>query len=93
MFLSIMLYSQNTYKIIIIIIITNLIVCIYISSTNFFFLYIFSGICQTDEDVKALIEPLIKPMSESYLEVFDLATNSDTSKKKREFFGLRDFYR
>jgi len=43
--------------------------------------------------MKTLIEPLIKPMSEAYLEVFNMATNSDKSKKKREFFGLRDFYR
>jgi len=53
----------------------------------------YSGICQTDEFVETLIRPLIQPMSESYLEVFDLATNSETSKEKREFFGLRDFYR
>ena len=53
----------------------------------------YSGICQTNEVVQTLIRPLIQPMSESYLEVFDMATNSETSKEKREFFGLRDFYR
>jgi hypothetical protein len=34
------------------------------------------------------MEPLIRPLAESYLELFSIA-----SKRMREFFGLRDFYR
>jgi len=47
------------------------------------------GICTTDEsaNVQQRIEPLIVPMAESYLEIFNKA-----SKEKREFYGLRDFY-
>ena len=37
--------------------------------------------------IKKMIMPLIKPLAESYLEVFRSVVT------KREFFGLRDFYR
>ncbi|XP_053396339.1 E3 ubiquitin-protein ligase rnf213-alpha-like isoform X2 [Mercenaria mercenaria] len=46
-----------------------------------------NGICQTDDNLSNLIEPLIEPMAASYLEIFDKA-----SQNMREFYGLRDFY-
>lgn len=49
--------------------------------------YRFSGICSGDKDIKKIISPLFKPLAVSYLEV---CTIGDT---RREFFGLRDFYR
>ncbi|WAR07208.1 R213A-like protein [Mya arenaria] len=45
------------------------------------------GICGSSEDLGHLMEPLIEPLSISYLEVFAQAT-----QEMREFFGLRDFY-
>ncbi|WAR16700.1 R213A-like protein, partial [Mya arenaria] len=47
------------------------------------------GICASsnEKELQRIIEPLIKPLAESYLEVFNDATN-----ELREFFGLRDFY-
>ncbi|XP_060597666.1 E3 ubiquitin-protein ligase rnf213-alpha-like [Ruditapes philippinarum] len=46
------------------------------------------GICKTDsEGPNYIMEPLIRPLAESYLELFSIA-----SKRMREFFGLRDFY-
>jgi dihydroorotase-like cyclic amidohydrolase len=47
-----------------------------------------SGICQTEDELGSLIEPLIEPMAISYLDIFEKA-----SKNMREFYGLRDFYR
>nr|XP_022293483.1 E3 ubiquitin-protein ligase rnf213-alpha-like isoform X1 [Crassostrea virginica] len=46
------------------------------------------GICSAPDKkpVKKMIMPLIKPLAESYLEVFRSVVT------KREFFGLRDFY-
>ena len=34
-----------------------------------------------------MIKPLIKPLAESYLQVFGMVVS------QREFYGLRDFYR
>jgi len=48
----------------------------------------YRGICQTREELHTYIDPLIEPLSKSYLELFEIATG-----KMREFFGLRDFYR
>ncbi|XP_052238404.1 E3 ubiquitin-protein ligase rnf213-alpha-like [Dreissena polymorpha] len=45
------------------------------------------GICQMNKDIRAFIEPLIKPLSQAYLDVF-----REASSQKREFYGLRDFY-
>ncbi|XP_052808691.1 E3 ubiquitin-protein ligase rnf213-alpha-like isoform X2 [Mya arenaria] len=46
------------------------------------------GICgRSEEDLEHLMEPLIEPLSISYLDVFAQAT-----EQMREFFGLRDFY-
>ncbi|XP_052817087.1 E3 ubiquitin-protein ligase rnf213-alpha-like [Mya arenaria] len=45
------------------------------------------GICDTTEELKHLMNHVIGPLADSYLEVFKLA-----SKERREFFGLRDFY-
>lgn len=56
--------------------------------THIMLLFFFSGICQTDDNLGTLINPLIEPMAISYLEIFDKASES-----KREFYGLRDFYR
>ncbi|KAK3096790.1 hypothetical protein FSP39_003301 [Pinctada imbricata] len=45
------------------------------------------GICSTERKIQKMIRPLIEPMADSYLELFNKV------KSKREFFGLRDFYR
>ncbi|XP_071172243.1 E3 ubiquitin-protein ligase RNF213-like [Mytilus edulis] len=45
------------------------------------------GICCTNRNVLNCIKPLIQPLAESYLDLFQLA-----SAEMREFFGLRDFY-
>ncbi|XP_022803330.1 E3 ubiquitin-protein ligase rnf213-alpha-like isoform X2 [Stylophora pistillata] len=52
------------------------------------------GICSTDEGVKNLIQPLISPLADGYVELYMEQKNFATLKKwgKEEFFGLRDFY-
>ncbi|XP_063404431.1 E3 ubiquitin-protein ligase rnf213-alpha-like [Mytilus trossulus] len=45
------------------------------------------GICSTDREVLKFIKPMIVPMADSYLELFE-----EASTEMREFFGLRDFY-
>ncbi|WAR16707.1 R213A-like protein, partial [Mya arenaria] len=47
------------------------------------------GICASsnDKDLQRIMQPLIKPLAESYLEVYN-----DATRVLREFFGLRDFY-
>ncbi|KAK3588412.1 hypothetical protein CHS0354_015933 [Potamilus streckersoni] len=45
------------------------------------------GICSSDATTLNLMKPLIKPLAESYLQLFKQA-----SKNLREFYGLRDFY-
>ncbi|KAK3585590.1 hypothetical protein CHS0354_036776 [Potamilus streckersoni] len=45
------------------------------------------GICSSDATTLNLMKPLIKPLAESYLQLFTQA-----SKDLREFYGLRDFY-
>ena len=45
------------------------------------------GICSTDGKVLKFIKPMIEPMADSYLELFE-----EASTEMREFFGLRDFY-
>ncbi|PVD28712.1 hypothetical protein C0Q70_11306 [Pomacea canaliculata] len=45
------------------------------------------GICTTkDQSILVLVNPLIKDLAAAYRNIFEKA------KKKREFFGLRDFY-
>ncbi|XP_061169263.1 E3 ubiquitin-protein ligase RNF213-like isoform X1 [Saccostrea echinata] len=44
------------------------------------------GICSSKKRISKMITPLIKPLAESYLQVFKSVI------AKREFFGLRDFY-
>ncbi|XP_062591685.1 E3 ubiquitin-protein ligase rnf213-alpha-like, partial [Saccostrea cucullata] len=44
------------------------------------------GICSSNKRISKMIKPLIKPLAESYLQVFKSVIT------KREFFGLRDFY-
>ncbi|XP_053396335.1 E3 ubiquitin-protein ligase rnf213-alpha-like isoform X2 [Mercenaria mercenaria] len=46
-----------------------------------------TGICSTKDKLGNWINPLIKPMAISYLEIFQKASQS-----MREFYGLRDFY-
>ncbi|XP_053396009.1 E3 ubiquitin-protein ligase rnf213-alpha-like [Mercenaria mercenaria] len=46
-----------------------------------------TGICMTKDKLGNWINPLIKPMAISYLEIFQKASQS-----MREFYGLRDFY-
>ena len=55
----------------------------------------FRGICGGDEDIMALIEPLISPIVRGYSELYNVQKNLQKLKdgKKDEFFGLRDFYR
>ncbi|XP_078382607.1 E3 ubiquitin-protein ligase rnf213-alpha-like isoform X3 [Oculina patagonica] len=52
------------------------------------------GICGGDQDIMALIEPLISPLVRGYTELYN--KQKDLKKlqegKKDEFFGLRDFY-
>ena len=49
---------------------------------------VFRGICTTKDDRALLnMKPLIRPLAKAYLTIFKNA------KLKREFFGLRDFYR
>ena len=45
------------------------------------------GICGRDEDdqIKNKLDPYFKPLAEAYKAI--------CGKQKREFFGLRDFYR
>ena len=45
------------------------------------------GICSNKEDdaVKGRLKQYFKPLSEAYMEI--------RGKQKRQFFGLRDFYR
>ena len=45
------------------------------------------GICSNDEEdpVKQMLEPYFQPLAEAYSLICD--------KQKRQFFGLRDFYR
>ncbi|KAL3881537.1 hypothetical protein ACJMK2_027969, partial [Sinanodonta woodiana] len=45
------------------------------------------GICSSDATTLTLMKPLIKPLAESYLQLFKKA-----SKDLREFYGLRDYY-
>lgn len=45
------------------------------------------GICATENETEWSIGDLVQPIAESYLELFKVHVN------KREFFGLRDFYR
>ena len=46
-----------------------------------------SGICSNDTNnyERAKIEPLFTPLAEAYLAI--------CKKQKKEFFGLRDYYR
>ena len=46
--------------------------------------YSAEGIC-SNKEVKARLKQYFKPLSEAYIEICD--------EQKREFFGLRDFYR
>ena len=61
----------------------------------FFFFFNFRGICGGDEDVMALIEPLISPLVRGYTGLYNKQKNLKKLQegKKDEFFGLRDFYR
>ena len=45
--------------------------------------------------MKDLIQPLISPLADGYVELYKEQKNFATLKKcgKEEFFGLRDFYR
>ena len=45
------------------------------------------GICSSDNKMLKVIEPLIPKIAQAYLEIFK------DPKSRREFFGLRDFYR
>ncbi|XP_052809493.1 E3 ubiquitin-protein ligase rnf213-alpha-like [Mya arenaria] len=45
------------------------------------------GICMNNEETEQLLLPIVEPLAESYLVVFQRA-----SECLREFFGLRDFY-
>ncbi|WAR09055.1 R213A-like protein [Mya arenaria] len=45
------------------------------------------GICMKNEETEQLLIPIVEPLAESYLVVFQQASESP-----REFFGLRDFY-
>lgn len=47
----------------------------------------FSGICSGDKIIKEIISPLIEPLAVSYIQVFQMLVT------RREFYGLRDFYR
>ena len=53
------------------------------------------GICSTDEHVKSLVMPLIKPLAAGYKDLYKAQRGNEKLKesKKDEFFGLRDFYR
>lgn len=49
---------------------------------------VFRGICTTQDERAVLnMKTLIPPLAKAYLTIFEDA------KVKREFFGLRDFYR
>ena len=50
-------------------------------------LFIYSGICSTDQVVLNILKPMIPSLAASYLKLFEV------SAEMREFFGLRDFYR
>ena len=51
-------------------------------------IFVFRGICRTTDDITTQnVQPLIPRLAEAYLRIFEAA------KQKREFFGLRDFYR
>ncbi len=51
-------------------------------------MYISRGICVDKTTVKNHLDPLVPSLAEAYLQLYDEAI-----KEKREFFGLRDFYR
>ena len=51
-------------------------------------MYISRGICVDKATVKNHLDPLVPSLAEAYLQLYDEAI-----KEKREFFGLRDFYR
>ncbi len=52
--------------------------------------FIYRGICsnQTNDPVKERLEPYFKPLAAAYKQIC-----FEQEKKKRAFFGLRDFYR
>ena len=49
--------------------------------------YYYSGVCSNEEDdpVRDKLDVFFNPLSKAYMEI--------CKKQKREFFGLRDFYR
>ena len=51
-------------------------------------MYFCRGICVDKATVENHLDPLVRPLAEAYLQLYD-----DAIKEKREFFGLRDFYR
>ena len=53
------------------------------------------GICATDIRVQNFVAPLMDPLAQAYSELYDGQKQSETLResKKKEFFGLRDFYR
>ena len=51
---------------------------------------VYRGICSTemDDPVRTVLEPILDELAEGYLEIVSVQEGS-----RKEFFGLRDFYR
>ena len=47
------------------------------------------GICSADEETELLLQPFFHGLAEAYLEIY----GQPEKRGKRDFFGLRDFYR
>ena len=51
---------------------------------------VYRGICstETNDPVRRVLEPILDELAEGYLEIVSVQEGS-----RKEFFGLRDFYR
>ena len=51
---------------------------------------VYRGICstETDDPVRTVLEPILGELAKGYLEIVSVQEGS-----RKEFFGLRDFYR
>ena len=60
------------------------------SSDNLLDLYSHRGICSNEEDdpIKDYLEPIMEDLARAYLHIVEKQVG-----KRKEFFGLRDFYR